>query len=148
MDCLKPYVLKEPLVDYCEKRMVNTSVCKIFEIDLYTIKKEQLDFSKAYELTFFRNDTFNGIVAWFDIFFDKLPYKINFSTGPFTMKTHWKQTIFYSDKDIFVNKGEIIKGSIAVRKSNTNFRALDIKISYHYQGQSSGKDYVQQYKLK
>jgi len=81
MDVLKPYVLKEPLIDYCEKRMINTNVCNIFEIDLYTVKKEQLDFSKSYEITFFRNDTFNGIVIWFDIFFDKLPYKVQFSTG-------------------------------------------------------------------
>ena len=81
MDPLKPYVLKEPLIDYCEKRMLNTSVCKIFEIDLYTVKVGQLDFSHTYELTFFRNDTFNGVVVWFDIFFDKLPNKVQFSTG-------------------------------------------------------------------
>ena len=81
MDVLKPYVLREPVVDNCEKRMVNSSVCKIFEIDLYTVTKEQLDFSKAYELTFFRNDTFSGLVGWFDIFFDKLPNKVQFSTG-------------------------------------------------------------------
>jgi len=81
MDCLKPYVLKEPLIDCCTKKMVNSSVCKILEIDLYTFTKEQLDFSKAYEITFFRNDTFNGIVVWFDIFFDKLPNKIQFSTS-------------------------------------------------------------------
>jgi protein arginine N-methyltransferase 1 len=81
MDCLKPYVLKEPMIDCAEKRMVNSSVSNIYEIDLYTVTKEQLDFSKKYEVTFFRNDTFNGIVVWFDIFFDKLPNKVQFSTG-------------------------------------------------------------------
>lgn len=86
MEVLKPYVLKEPAVDNCYRKMVSTSVAKIFEIDLYTIKKEQLDFSKGYELTFFRNDTFSGLVAWFDIFFDKLPNKIQFSTGIINMK--------------------------------------------------------------
>lgn len=148
MEIVKPYVFKEPLVDYCDKRMVNSSVCKIYEIDLYKVKKEELDFSKAYEITFFKNDTFNGLVTWFDIFFEKLPNKIQFSTGPFSTKTHWKQTIFYSEKDIFVTKGEIMKGSIAVRKSKTNFRALDIKFSFHYMGQSQNKDFVQLYKLK
>lgn len=105
MESIKPYVLKEPLVDYAARKMVNTSVCRIFEIDLYTIKKEDLDFSKSYEITFFRNDTFNGVVTWFDIFFDKVPNKVQFSTGPFSTKTHWKQTIFYTETDLFVNKG-------------------------------------------
>jgi len=42
----------------------------------------------------------------------------------------------------------MIKGSIACRKSTTNFRALDIKVSYHYIGQNSSKDMIQLYKLK
>lgn len=106
MDAIKPYVLKEPLVDFANKRMINTSVSRIFEINLYTIKKEELDFSKTYELTFFRNDTFNGVISWFDIFFDKLPHKVQFTTGPFSTKTHWKQVIFYTNEDIFVSKGK------------------------------------------
>ncbi len=69
------------MVDYCDRKMVNSTVSRIFEINLYTVKKGDLDFSKAYEITFFRNDTFNGLVSWFDIFFDKLEYKVQFSTG-------------------------------------------------------------------
>ena len=42
----------------------------------------------------------------------------------------------------------MIKGSIAAVKSKSNFRAIDIKVSYHYLGQNTNKDFVQLYKLK
>ncbi len=48
--------------------------------------------------------------------------------------THWKQTIFYFEETINVRKGDIIEGSIAVKKSEKNFRDLDIKISVHCKG--------------
>ncbi len=41
-----------------------------------------------------------------------------------------------------------MKGSIAVKKSETNFRELDIKISYHYNGRNGKKDFTQQYKIR
>src|SRR5690349_6713228 len=147
MTCIKPSVLSEPLIDICEKQAINSSHCKIFEVDIYTCTKEDLDFSSAYELTFFRNDTVHGLIAWFDIFFDKLPNKVHFTTDPYTRGTHWKQVIFYTKEDIYVEKGEVLKGSIAVRKSHTNYRELDVKISYHYNDTHTSKDSIQQYKI-
>jgi protein arginine N-methyltransferase 1 len=140
--------MSEPIIDICEKVAINTSQCKVFEIDLYTVTKEQLDFTAAYELTFFRNDTLHGMISWFDIYFDKLPNKVEFSTSPYNKSTHWKQVIFYTDHDIYVNKGDVLKGSIAVRKSNSNFRELDIKLSYHIQNQYAKKDWYQLYKIR
>jgi hypothetical protein len=35
------------------------------------------------------------------------------------------------DETFPVKKGDVIKGSIAVKKSSTNPRDLDIKLSYH-----------------
>jgi protein arginine N-methyltransferase 1 len=99
--------MSEPLIDICPSKSINSSQCKVFEIDLYTVQKEDLDFSSNYELTFFRNDTVHGIVAWFDVYFDKLPNKVEFTTNPFSKSTHWKQVIFYTDYDLFVEKGKI-----------------------------------------
>ena len=148
MTCIKPCVMQDPLIDICEKKAINSSHCKVFEIDLYTVTKEQLDFSSSYEFTFFRNDTVHGIISWFDIYFDKLPNKVYFTTGPYDKSTHWKQVIFYTDVDIPVDKGDVLKGSLAVRKSQVNFRELDIKISYHYNGRGGKKDFTQQYKIR
>jgi protein arginine N-methyltransferase 1 len=85
MSCVKQSVLQEPIVDIFNKNLINTSVCKVLDIDLYTCTKEDLDFSNQYELTFTRRDTLNGLAAWFDCYFEKLPNKVNFSTGIFTI---------------------------------------------------------------
>lgn len=148
MTCIKPAASCEPLIDVCDLEAINSSECKVFEIDLYTVTKEQLDFSSGFELTFLRDDTVHGLLAWFDIYFDKLPNKVEFSTGPYEKNTHWKQVVFYTELDVFVDKGEMMKGSIAVRKSHTNFRELDIKISTHFNGRSGKKDSLQQFKIR
>lgn len=148
MTCIKPSVLSEPLIDVLPSKYINSNTCKIFEIDLYTIKKEDLEFSSAYELTITRNDSFSGLVGWFDCEFSKLNNKVKLSTSPFTKSTHWKQTTFYSEKDVNVSRGDIVKGSIAVRKSLTNFRELDVKISYHFKGIFNEVNFIQQYKIR
>ena len=66
-------------------------------------------------------------------------------TGPLDETTHWKQTVFYIEDDIFVRKGEKLWGNIAVIKDKKNFRFINIKISYHFD--KSGKVIVQQYKI-
>ena len=148
MKCIQPSVMSEPIIDVCEKNAINSSHCKVMEIDLYTVKKEDLDFTAAYELNFFRSDTVHGIIAWFDIYFDKLPNKVEFTTSPYNKATHWKQVVFYTDYDLYVEKGETLKGSIACRKSNHNFRELDIKLSFHFHGRNTQKDFYQLYKIR
>lgn len=148
MGCMKPTAIGDPIVEECPKRVINSSTCKILDIDLYTVKKEDLDFSSKYELNFFRNDSFVGLVAWFDCRFTKLDHTFLLSTSPYFRQTHWKQTMFLSDKILHVKKGTILTGSIAVRKANVNFRNLDVKISYHITTEEGKKDWHQLYKIK
>ena len=142
---LKGAAISEPLIDVCNKKNVISTVKKIFDIDLYTVKKEDLDFSSGYEIEFIRNDTFNCLVCWFDVIFSKVPNKVTLKTGPFDNPTHWKQTIFYIEDDIKVKKGEKLKGCIAAVKDNHNFRFIDIKISFHFTKKK--KDYIYYYKI-
>ena len=148
MSCIKPSALSEPIVDTCNKSAINSSVCKVFELDLYTATVGDLDFSSSYELSVLRNDTVHGLLTWFDIFFDKLPNKVRFSTGPYSDYTHWKQTLFYLPKDLFVEKGEVIRGSIAAKKNEKNWRAIDIKLSLHQQNSKAKNSLLHLYKLK
>lgn len=148
MKCMRPAVLCEPIIDVLKSDYIISNNCRIFEIDLYTCKKEDLDFTASYELTFSRNDTLSGLICWFETPFSKLPNPANLSTSPYLKATHWKQTSFYTEKDISVNKGDVLKGSIAVRKSKSNFRELDVKISYHLQGVFNSHDFTQQYKIR
>lgn len=148
MTCLRPTVMSEPLVDICEPEYINTNSYKLLDIDLYTVKKEDLDFSSAYELKFTRSDTFSGLLAWFDIVFENLPNPVEFSTGPYSKPTHWKQVVLYTEKDVSVSKGDVITGSFATRKSKNNFRQLDIKISFHMKALYSATDFYQLYKIR
>lgn len=95
------------------------------------------------------NDRVHGIVAWFDTPFSNLQRPVMLSTSPFKKYTHWKQTVFYMEQDLDVREGDVIYGSIACRKSTSNFRELDIKISYHYDGAPGGhKGFTNLYKIK
>ena len=142
---LKGAAISEPLIDVCNKNNIISTVKKFFDIDLYTVKKEDLDFSSGYEIEFIRDDTFNCLVCWFDVVFSKVPNKVTLKTGPFDNPTHWKQTIFYIEDDIKVKKGEKLKGCIAAVKDNHNFRFIDIKISFHFTKKK--KDYIYYYKI-
>ena len=148
MTCIKPSVLCEPLIDVCDSKYIISNNCKIQEIDLYTVKVEELDFTASYALEFNRNDTFSGLIGWFDTIFKKLPNQITLSTSPYTKPTHWKQTTFYHEKDISVSQGDTLKGSIAVRKAHKNHREIDVKISYKLKGYYSESSSYQLYKIR
>ena len=87
-----------------------------------------------------RNDKCHGLAAWFDTDFDLMDHFVSLSTSPYKKYTHWKQTVFYFDDILTVRKGDKLYGSIAVRKSRTNFREIDVKISYHFDNGHSKVD--------
>jgi protein arginine N-methyltransferase 1 len=153
MSCFKNAVIGEPIVDVCPQKLINSSSCRILDIDLYTVKKEDLNFSSKYEITFTRDDRFSGLVAWFDTGFTKLTNKYNLTTSPYKKSTHWSQTIFYTKNDLKVKKGDKVTGSIAVKKAKINFRQLDIKISYNVpkgkneNGEEEKESWYQLYKI-
>ena len=132
MKCMKPAVMKEPVIDNIDSQMINSSQCTILDIDLETMKPEDVEFSSPYEITFNRNDKCHGLAAWFDTDFAKMGHFVSLSTSPYKKYTHWKQTVFYFDDVLTVRKGDVLRGSICVRKNRVNFRELDVKISYHF----------------
>lgn len=119
--------------------MINSNDCKFAEFDLVKMKASDVEFSTVYNLTFHRNDKCHGIVSWFDCIFSDVDYPVTLSTSPYKKATHWKQVSFYLEHPITVRKGDTLHGSIAVRKSKTNFRELDVKISYHYISKNNPK---------
>jgi len=67
--------------------------------------------------------------------------------GPYSKETHWKQTVFYLNDVLTVDKDDVITGSIAVKKSTANPRELDIKLSYHINNKHHKVDGSQYYRL-
>lgn len=149
MSCMTPTVMKEPLVDTVPQDMIMSSACKVLDLDLVNCNKGDVQFASQFSLTMKYTDRVHGIVAWFDTPFSNLERPVMLSTSPYKKYTHWKHTVFYTEKDFDVREGEVIYGSIACRQSKSNFRELDIKISYHYDGGPNGHiGFENMYKIK
>lgn len=123
--------LSEPLVDTVEMRSVATDPSLILDIDLYTVKVEDLEFVSDFSLKATRNDTVHALVAWFDMEFKKCPKVVKFSTGPHAKYTHWKQTVFYFGNEMPVFTDETITGTLSCKPNAENPRHLDITISHN-----------------
>lgn len=136
MGCIKEMALIEPLVDTCDPKQIITNSCAVLDIDLYTVTKEELDFTSKFELTFNRDDYCHALVAYFDVVFDKTHDKIAFSTGPKAHYTHWKQTVFYLDDFCPVSVGEKMTGDIVVKRNASNPRDIDIHMKTVHKGKN------------
>lgn len=128
--CIKDIALREPLVDTVELKSVVSNPYLIKHIDLTTAKKEDLDFTAAFELKATRNDYVHAFLAWFDVSFDCTHKKVQFSTGPHAKYTHWKQTVFYTPSTLTISEGQSIKGTLKCSPNARNNRDLDITIGY------------------
>jgi len=129
---IKGDALREPLVDFVEAEQIITSQSKFLEIDLNTIQKGDLVYMKrSFEFTSKYDDFCHAIVSWFDCVFSRGVHKpVHFSTGPFTQGTHWKQTVFYLEKDLPLKVGDEIKGTIEISQNKKNHRDLDITMQF------------------
>ena len=133
MKCIKQTALLEPLVDTVENDAVITNQSELYNIDIRTVKVEQLAFKKDFKIVFNRDDTCHAIVVHFDTIFDHgLDTKIKFGTGPDDEYTHWKQTVFYLNDIMRVTCGDTLTGTISSKPNAGNPRDLDITIDYEY----------------
>ena len=48
MSCLSKAAMKEPLIDCVDGKYINSKSWKILELDLYKMKKEDVEFSNTY----------------------------------------------------------------------------------------------------
>jgi len=120
--------LLEPLVDCCDPEQVISNAVTVLNVDIYTVKKEDLDFQSEFQLEINRNETCHAVVAFFNVEFSKTHTQLWFSTGPKSKSTHWKQTVFYIENPLAVKTGDVLKGHISVKRNNKNPRDLDIEL--------------------
>ena len=62
------------------------------------------------------------------------PKVVSFSTGPASVPTHWKQTMFFLREPLSVAEGTVVEGTFKCRKSADNSRELDVEIHYAMRG--------------
>ncbi|EAS00376.1 arginine N-methyltransferase (macronuclear) [Tetrahymena thermophila SB210] len=148
MSCMKQWVYKEPLVDQADRGTINGDFVKLIEFDLETVKKTDLDFVAEYTLKIRRDDYVQGVIIWWDVYFNYCKIPIKLSTSPFASETHWKQTMFFiENEDIPVIKGDTLSGKVAVKKCTKNPRDLDIKIQFKLENREIDFDKSFVYKM-
>ncbi|TDL19665.1 protein arginine N-methyltransferase [Rickenella mellea] len=75
----------------------------------------------------------------------------SFSTGPPSIPTHWKQTIFLLREPVVVEEGTVVSGEFHCRKSQDNSRELDVEIHYTVQqpgAEMKGDIIIQTFKVR
>ncbi|RKO87467.1 S-adenosyl-L-methionine-dependent methyltransferase [Blyttiomyces helicus] len=147
MSHIKSLALREPLVDTVNGQAVATTAYPYREIDLYTVKIEDLAFEVPFEIVASRDDYVHAFISYFDIDFSACHKPVRFSTGPAAKYTHWKQTVFYLEDYLTVKKGEKIEGTFKLGYNEKNHRDLDIAITYRHEGALETKSATHRYKM-
>ncbi|XP_014100865.1 protein arginine N-methyltransferase 1 [Bactrocera oleae] len=137
MSCIRKVAVTEPLVDVVDPKQVVSTSYMVKEVDLYTVRKEDLEFSSPFNLIIKRNDFVQALVTYFNIEFTKCHKRLGFSTSPEATYTHWKQTVFYLDDYLTVKKGEEIVGTFKMKPNERNNRDLDFVIDVQFKGELS-----------
>ena len=132
MSFVKKASFKEPLIDSFNKKNIISNIYPLYEIDMYRIRENDINFVTNFELTFNKNDSLSALAGWFDIEFSKVPNSIKFTTGPHNQYTKWKQTIFYLENDIKVIKGNTMKGILDLQceSNSTYIGGIEITLNY------------------
>eukprot|EP00828_Plagiopyla_frontata_P002876 TRINITY_DN1064_c0_g2_i2.p1 TRINITY_DN1064_c0_g2~~TRINITY_DN1064_c0_g2_i2.p1 ORF type:complete len:365 (-),score=65.66 TRINITY_DN1064_c0_g2_i2:66-1160(-) len=147
MKNIKKWALMEPVVDRVDKKQIISTTCKIFEVNLETVKIEDLQFSNKYSIKFTKKEFVYALVAWFDVQFTHGSEILTLTTSPYERSTHWAQSVYYLEQFLPIDKDNILQGSFAIKKNQVNERELDIKISYHLKNDKVVFDKQQYYRL-
>jgi len=148
MSCIRKVAISEPLVDVVDPKQVITNSCLIKEVDMYTVKLEDLAFSSPFHLQCRRDDYVQALVCYFNIEFTKCHKRTGFSTAPECRYTHWKQTVFYFDDYLTVKKGEEMYGVMNIKPNERNVRDLDFTIDVDFRGELSEMVESNSYKMR
>lgn len=140
--------LQEPLSEIVDASAMVTSRQCVFQMDLTTVTRAELDFVAPFELRVLRQDFIHALVVWFDVHFDASATATVLTTAPGMPDTHWKQTVLYLAEPLVVFEDDLLIGRIAVRKNSANFRDLDVKLSYRLQGQRPQPERVQGFRIR
>lgn len=98
--------------------MTNSSL--LLEVDLNTLRKEELEFKVPFQLRAHHDDYVHAVVTFFTVEFSKCHKKTWFSTAPDAPYTHWKQTVFY------------LNDYATVKKVCTHFLSAHPTLTRHY----------------
>jgi protein arginine N-methyltransferase 3 len=135
MECMREGVLREAQVDIIHAEDIISSTANLRTFDILRTKKEDQEFYTPFALEIKRAGDVHAFVGYFDTHFEwsseSKSTKVFFSTGSHATPTHWKQTVFLLEEPIpDLAVGDVIKGSMTIRRDSKYFRALDMWIEW------------------
>jgi len=148
MSCISNVALNEPIVDSVDSKQIVTNHALIKEIDILTMKAEDLSFSSPFHLQLKRNDYVHAFVCYFNIEFSACHKKVGFSTSPDSPYTHWKQTVFYFEDFLTAKRGEQLYGVFTCKPNSRNMRDLDFEIQFDFHGELCDISNKHKYKMR
>lgn len=81
MSAMKRMQRLEPYVEVTSRNKVITEDCPVFDVDLQTCTKEDLDFTSKYKIKAVEKCYVNMLCAWFDVFFSFGDKRIKLTTS-------------------------------------------------------------------
>lgn len=127
MSVFQSKVLEEAIVETCRSEYILSDSIIIAEFNIHDVDYTYPNFKYDFELKIRKRGKFTAFVGYFDTFFE-LPQRVEFSTGPNSKSTHWKQVVFYIKDPVAVNEGEIVRGQFQCSRGKKDARALRVKI--------------------
>lgn len=127
MSTLQAEVLKEAIVEVANNEHVVTEPVVMAEFDLMTVDYSCPNFTFDFKLKVIKGGKLTAFVGYFDTFFE-LPEPVQFTTGPHSQITHWKQVIFYVKDPVTVASGDVVEGKFLCRRQTKDVRSLSVEI--------------------
>lgn len=134
ISCIKDMAIEEPPVDVVGPKHQVIKACLIKEVNIYTVKVEELTFTSPFSLQVKQNDYMRALVAYFNMELPRCHKRPSFSTIPKSPYMHWKQTVFYMGDYLTVKIIEEIFGTTGMWPSANN-RDLDFTTDLDFRGQ-------------
>ncbi|EKX31119.1 hypothetical protein GUITHDRAFT_83399, partial [Guillardia theta CCMP2712] len=135
MSLMKRVAMFEPLVDTVHPDHICTSIRPLWNVDLLTAQKSDMQVDAPFELQAIRNDYVHALLIFFEVGFTQGHKPLWLSTGPHHKSTHWHQTVLYLNDVLTIAKDELIQGHIKIFPSSTSKRHLDFSLNYQFDGE-------------
>ena len=103
--------------------------------DLKKCSVSDLSFTEKVRLVSTVRGPVHGITSSFDcdmILAEGVKVKNVLSTSPMNPPTHWKQTTFLFDNAVTVAVGDVIEGTIEIRRKQRNERELQVQLKLNH----------------
>ena len=131
---MKELALTEPVIDMLNPSFYISQPVIISKIDIHKCSREDIFFKKEFKFVADKTIRIDAFATYFDVLFGDMEHKTVLSTSPHKKQTHWRNTLFYLEEPITLNKGEKVEGIIEFAEHPRNNTSLIVHFTYCING--------------